>query len=283
MSGHTIDLCISPEPVNGKIAGGDLAGWADLYRNLVPVQLDIFGIADAVYKGHVIAPVLDGWRSYDHFVSGQFIGIDIDTENKQAAISTLVDHDLVQMYGALIYSTPSSTPTAPRSRVVFLLDEPITDPYRYKAAIRTLSRYFPGYDKSSAEPTRTFFGNMKLARSHNTDGIFIPNDSYLPLSDLRRMYAAQQKIDAKHRRPAPDYTGTDLNTQKMLESVIRKAAPGHRNNICYWMSCRMVEGGVPRQEQEEVIRQFVTAMGGDFDEAEGMACLESARTGRARQ
>lgn len=272
---HTIMLCISAQPLTEKIEQGNDAAWANLYRNLVPVWLDTDGIADAVRKGHAIAPVLDGWRSYDHFISGQHIGIDMDTEDERSSIATLVDHDLVQMYGALIYSTPSSTPTAPRSRVVFLLDEAIENPYKYKAAIRTLSRYFPGHDKGSAEATRTFFGNHRM----HSEGMFIPRDSCLPLADLREMHAAQVKMDQKKHVPQYNYTGHDIDLSKFVSTCITKAVPGNRNNMCYWMSCRLVEDGVNEDEQEEVVRQFAAAMHGDFTEQEALNCLRSARTG----
>ena len=77
----TIKLSVSPQPYHDKLQGNDRQGWANLYRSLRHVELDEAGIADVIYKGHVIGPVLDGWRSYNHFISGQFIGIDMDTED----------------------------------------------------------------------------------------------------------------------------------------------------------------------------------------------------------
>jgi hypothetical protein len=275
----TVKMSVSREPYKNKIPGNDGEAWANLYRTLVHVEYDEAQIADAVYKGHVIAPVLDGWRSYNHFICGQFIGIDLDTEDSRSAMSTLIDHDMMQMYGGVLYSTPSSKPTAPRTRAVHLLDKPITDVYQYKAAIRTVSRAYAGYDMSSAEPTRTFFGNYSLSKSHNVDGIWF-SPSLLPLSTIEDMRLEYEAIDRQNARPTPDYTNTDLNLDKFIPSCISKAAPGNRNALCYWMACTMVEKGVPNTEQEQAVLQYAQAMDQDFTTQEALNCLRSARTGK---
>ncbi len=275
---NCVRISVTPRPLPGKIQGNDRAGWAALYRSLSERQLNVLEIADLLYRGHAIAPVLDGWRSYDHFVAGQHIGIDLDTEDRRSAISTLIDHDLVQMYGAIIHATPSSTPTAPRSRVIFLLDQPITDPYAYKAAIRTLSAYFAGVDISSAEATRTFFGNGKLAESHNVDGLWIPSDSRLPLADLRAMYQAQQEQAKRSTRPAPDYTSATINIQKTLATCIAKAAHGQRNNIGFWLFCRLAENGIPFNDAEAVARQYAAGVPQTPDRYTEQEALQSVRS-----
>ena len=281
---NRIHISITPQPLPGKIAQNDRVGWAALYRALEHREADIAEVSNALYMGHAIGPILDGWRSYDHFIMAQHIAIDMDTEDKRSAISRLIDHDLVQMYGAIIYSTPSSTPTTPRSRVIFFLDQPITDPYRYKAAIKTLSSYFPGFDRASAEATRTFFGNARLAETHNVDGMWVSNDSCLPLADLRAMYKAQQMQAERKAQPLPDYSQSDLQVDKVLDACIRKASHGQRNAIGYWLACRMVENGLPVSDMEQVMRQYaqrVPQVAQDrYTVEEALQSLRSAQTGQ---
>lgn len=278
---HKIELSISPYPLATKIDGGDLVGWANLYRSLEHVALDIAEIANYVYKGHVIGPVLNGWRSYAHFIKAQFVALDMDTETQQSAMSTLMERDIVRIYGGLIYSTPSSRPGAPRSRVIHLLEKPITDPYQYKKAIKTIAAYYPGHDRASAEPTRTYFGNAQLAQTQNTDGIFF-SDGFIPMDDLWMMHAAQMKLAEAQRKPRPDYSQCDLDVSRLLRGSIRKAADGHRNHLGYWLACRLVEGGVPEPEQEDIMRQYaagVPQVGSPYTETEALRSLMSARRG----
>lgn len=278
---HRIKLSISPEPLAGKIEGGDLKAWADLYRSLMHVELTISEVANAIYLGHVIAPLLDGWRSYSHFIGGQFIGIDMDTETSDSAMSTLIDHDMMQMYGGIIHSTERSQPTAPRSRVVHFLDQLITDPYEYKKAIKTVSSYYRGHDPASAEPTRTFFGNAKLSRVHNVDGIYM-QEGVLPVGDIWLMHQAQMELAAAQAKPKPDYTKTDINIARLVQSCIGKAKEGHRNSLGYWLACRLVENGVPDDEQVSAMQFYargVPQYGSPYTENEALLSLRSARTG----
>jgi len=279
---NVIDISVTPNPLPGKIGDNDRAGWAALYRSLEHRQMDVAEVGNALYMGHAIGPILDGWRSYDHFIRAQHIGIDMDTEDKASSISRLIDHDLVQMYGAIVYSTPNSTPTAPRSRVVFFLDKPITDPYRYKAAIKTLSAYFPGYDRGSAEAVRTFFGNANLHKSHNVDGMWIPHDSCLPLADLRAMYKAQKQEAERKAKPLPDYSQTDINIDNLVKKCISKANDGQRNNIGYWLACRMAENGIDRSTAEQAMRYYARSVPQSshaYTEEEALQSLQSAFTG----
>jgi len=280
---NVIDISVTPSPLPGKLAGNDRVGWAALYRSLEHRQLGVVEVGNYLYQGHAIGPILDGWRSYDHFIRAQHIAIDMDTEDKRSSISRLIDHDLVQMYGAVVYSTPSSTPTAPRTRVLFFLDAPIADPYKYKVAIKTLSAYFPGHDRSSAEATRTFFGNASLAESHNVDGMWIPSDSCLPLADLRAMYKSQQQEAQRTAKPLPDYSKADIDVSRLLKACISKAAHGQRNNIGFWFACRMVENGIPQLEAEQAMQQYAMAVPqpahDPYTVEEAMQSLRSAQTG----
>lgn len=278
---YKVRLSISPEPLPGKIQGGDLESWANLYRSLTHVEMTIVEVADAIYKGHVIGPLLRGWRSYDHFIGGQIIGVDMDSGNKHSAMSTLIDHDMMQMYGGVIHSTYNSRPTAPRSRVLHFLDELITDPYEFKKAIKTVSAYYNGYDLASAEPTRTFFGNGTLAQTHNIDGIYI-QEGVLPVADVWMMHKAQLAAVEAKAMPKPDYTQHDLNLTRLVNACIGKAKEGHRNSLGYWLACRLVENGVPTHEQEDAMRMYamgVPQSSSPYTEEEAMLSLRSARTG----
>ena len=116
--------------------------------------------------------------------------------------------------------------------------------------------YFGGFDRSSAEATRTFWGNGELAEQHNVNGIFISNDSCVPLADLRAMYVAQKQAAEAKRQALPDYTGHDLNIEKMVQTVIGRASDGQRNGLGFWLACRLVENDVPQTEAESAMRLY---------------------------
>ena len=160
------------------------------------------------------------------------------------------------------------------------MDRGIEDPYEYKSLIRTVSRYFDGFDLQSAEPTRTFFGNMAL----NDNGVWF-DDKRIPVDDILAMRAAQEIMQGSKPNSAPLYADCDMNVEGFLRSCISKAKVGNRNSLGYFMLCRMAENGVPY----DTARQAAITYAGSipqyehlYSEAEALASLNSAYRGERR-
>lgn len=150
-------------------------------------EVDVLELCNYIYIGRAYCPWMTGKRKADNFQLAQHIAIDIDTGDKRASIEELQLHPLVQGYGAIIHETPSHKPEAPRARVIFPLDEPITTAEGYKAAIQVATDLFDGADPACVDSARFFFGNGKLGFEQRMEGLWLRTDACLPVSELRRM------------------------------------------------------------------------------------------------
>lgn len=203
---------MSSEPRTFKIAvnkqrfvekPGREMDWATFNDGFVNWEIDIMRFCNAIYLGYPYCAWMDGTRKVDNFKAAQHIAIDMDCGDKRAEIDTLTQHPLVQAYGAIIHETPSHLPSAPRSRVIFILDEPIQDATGYKAAIQTVADMFDGCDPACVDAARFFYGNGKLDALGRTEGIWFTPNACLPLSELRRFarirLAKQRELTQQNR------------------------------------------------------------------------------------
>jgi len=98
-------------------------------------------------------------RAKANFAVAQHIGADFDELTNEAQV---FNHPLVMQFGSIIYHTPNSyvkDPLKPRMRVIFLLDEPVTDPIFYGELLRAMMWLFPDMvDKSCKDLCRLFYG-----------------------------------------------------------------------------------------------------------------------------
>lgn len=172
----------------------------DGFRNM---EIDIMRFCNAIYMGFPYCPWMDGRRKVENFQLAQHIAIDMDCGDERADVETLARHPLVQSYGAIIHETPSHKPDAPRSRVIFILDEPIQDAHGYKVAIQTVTDLFDGSDPACVDSARFFYGNGKLQMLGRTEGIWFNPEACLPLSELRRFarirLAKQKEAEQQNR------------------------------------------------------------------------------------
>lgn len=159
--------------------------WADLNDSFRNHELDTMRLCNAIYCGHPFCAWMDGRRSEESFVLAQHLGVDMDTGDYRSSMDALVDHPLVRQYGAIIYQTPSHQSHAPKSRVLFLLDEPIASADGYRLALETVYDLFDGADPACVDPARFFYGNGQLLAAGNVDGIWFSENMHFPLTDLR--------------------------------------------------------------------------------------------------
>jgi len=197
------DIAISTEKyVDGR--SPDI-NWEKLNTSFQNTGVDHWELIDCIYQGHPFCAWMNGKRSADSFLRAQHVGIDMDNMDYRSSFDALVEHPLVVKYGAIIYQTGRHQPHAPRSRVLFLLDEPIETANGYRLALETVHSMFEEPDPSCIDPARFFFGNGKLARDKNSDGIWFSENISFPLADLR-MYA-KQYLKNKKQSEAQETTG----------------------------------------------------------------------------
>ena len=99
------------------------------------------------------AVMRNNYRTTANFVSAQHIGLDDDRGTHESSVDALAEDPFIADYAAFIYESPSSTPEHPKSRIVFLLDQPFTDAAEYRTAQEALWFLFQVTDPFG-DPTR---------------------------------------------------------------------------------------------------------------------------------
>lgn len=270
----------------GKLPQGD-SRWAQFNDAFENVERELMDFANDVYTGHAYTTWHDGRRSIDNFVLAEHIAVDMDSGDERSGFDALIKHDLVQMYGSLMHTTPSHTPESPRARVVFFLDEPITDAAGYQAAAKFLVAQFDGADPACTDASRFFYG------AFNCD-IWL-GDNLFPVRQLRRFYRQWSRINApsryvperqdniislnSYRQARGEYNG-DVNVDALLEPV-RAAREGIRNhtlNRQAFLAGKDIRAG-KLTEGEIVPLLLAAARSVGLDEREAMKTINSGLRG----
>lgn len=209
-------ISFSTMALRGKIADGD-ALWPRFTGSFRNVELDLIDIANEIYTGHPLTTWhKNNWRHSSNYELGQHIGLDFDTEDQHSTLAHLVKDKFIAKYGALVYTTPSHTPEAPRARVLFLLDQPIHQPKNYIAAVASLLWLFGTADAKCKDPCRFFYG------STDCDVEYL--DNVLPLSKLKEImgnYQATGTVVKRHH----ERTGNTPVDQRELAEALRHIPP----------------------------------------------------------
>ena len=89
------------------------------------LDLSVDELATEVSQGHAFcAQHSRKWRKKENFLQAGFLAVDID---HRLTIPEALNHPFVQAFGGLIYTSPSHTEEYHRFRIVFELEQPITD------------------------------------------------------------------------------------------------------------------------------------------------------------
>jgi hypothetical protein len=150
-------IAINAMALSEKIPPGD-SRWERFNLAFVNQELEPVDIANEIYTGHAYTTWMNGKRKLEHFICAQHIAVDMDTGDIRSSFDHLLKHDLVRMYASLMHTTPSHTIECPRARVIFLLDEPITDALGYQRAAKFLIAQF-GADPACSDASRFFYGH----------------------------------------------------------------------------------------------------------------------------
>ena len=100
-----------------------------------------------------------GYRKTSHFLSAQTLELDFDQGDLTSSIPYLLTDPFIATYAAFLYSTLSSTPQTPKTRVVFILDSPFTDADSYRQARSVLLYKYPQSDQSIKDAARFLYGS----------------------------------------------------------------------------------------------------------------------------
>ena len=115
-------------------------------------------LIELIRKGYAIsAHFKEGYRTSKNFIQSDFIAADIDGT---ISLDEAIRQPFVQDYCSFAYTTPNHTQERNRFRLVFLLDETITDGIEWKSALHGLSIRLSS-DPSIKDAARMFYGNIR--------------------------------------------------------------------------------------------------------------------------
>jgi hypothetical protein len=222
-------VAINTMALTGKLPAGD-SRWAafnDSFRNRTLSRIDLL---DAIVTGHAYTTWHNGRRKLENFELAQHIAVDFDTGDERSAIDKLIQHDMVRLFAGMIHTTPSHTKARPRCRVIFILDNCITDADAYAEAATFLIHQFDGADDACKDASRFFYGMGATGDTWMTDNV-------LPLRMLRRMYRAwavrnpQRAVVTPVAQAERIYKPHDYaDWTELLIDPVRHAPEGDRNN-----------------------------------------------------
>lgn len=266
-------IAINRMALDGKLADGD-PRWKQFTGSFDNQQLEVVEIANAIYTGHAYCPWQQTqWRASDNFHSAQHIAVDLDTDDTRSSFDTLLHHDLVKMYAGLMHTTPSHTPDTPRARVLFFLDQPITNPEGYRQAVIFLMSQFDGADAACKDPSRFYYG----ARGCE---IWL-GDNVLPVAHLRHYFREwkrsqpqtqnREKIIRLEEYRRPPETSDAAHALEILANRVRQSREGQRNNTLNaqaFLAGKDVKRNLySSHEAEDMLLAAARAVGLDDDEA----------------
>lgn len=277
-------IAVSNIALKGKIPAGDKR-WRVFNDSFQNLELEPIDIANAIYTGRSITTWHNGRRSLDNFVLGQHIAVDMDSGDNRSTFDTLMQHEFVQMYASMIYTTPSHTPQAPRSRILFLLDSIIEDVNAYQQAAKFVCSLFDGCDSACTDASRFFYGSL------NCDIQLF--GKVLPLSHLRMHYKrAMHNVVKPVNAPVvaaqrgtqtiaqPSQPLTNVKPEKLLEWAINDAASEGRNKRAFRLGKQLKDVGYTYNEALPIIEMYQqrveTLKREPFTQTEALRTLESA-------
>lgn len=175
-------------------------------------------------KAICVAATLNNHRKSDYFKSAQVMGVDFDNGPD---VTGLLSYPLIYDHAFLVYATASSTDDAPRSRVLFALDAPITDAKEYRRLVKRLLLAFEvsNVDEQCKDPVRIFYGSAGKKVSD------VP-DALLPIDVLERLPMHPDELD----KPAPEMPlrlvePSDKRGMTRLEAYARTAKENILNEL----------------------------------------------------
>ncbi len=194
-------------------------------------------------KAFTVGHFKDNRRVESHFVSSQLLALDLD--QCPLDIDALESkYDWLQQYAFMMYPTPSSTKEQPKTRVLFVLDEPVEMSSRWRVLQLAIMEQFAELkpDEACKDPARLFYGCFTSRYHVNYRAVL----QIATIANVVRLQADRddfQRLSARYTTRI-QRTGTDLErcAANFLNHALRKvsaAGKGERHqtfrNYAQWL------------------------------------------------
>lgn len=139
--------------------------WRRFYSSFKLAQGSPHDLAAAVYTGFAFTPVYKNRRrKEENFHEAYHLAFDLDTQDERSSLDFIMRPGTFSwMFCSFAYSTPSSTPDKPKSRVVFIFQQPVTSAEAmreiYAAVAWRLHDDGLVTDKQCGDPLRLYYGS----------------------------------------------------------------------------------------------------------------------------
>lgn len=218
----------------GKRNHGD-PGWRAFNNAFHPEEVTIVELARAVYKGHAHCVVHDhishrkqgkaadgapfeydgAYRDIQNFRAMQTACLDFDKEDpQQDGIDALLLDSFIAKRAGLLYSTTSSKPLAPRTRVVFVLEKPITAVDDARLFNKALVGGYPRADQSGSDVMKPWSGSIRCQTHFN-------HDALIPASIVDGMVYHARRVEEELKEKRKRYL--DGMTPDVIRDKLRAA------------------------------------------------------------
>lgn len=255
--------------------------YQQLWRSFVNEELSPAVLLDRVLEGRSFSPWFGEPRGMDTWQSVQFVGVDLE-KHRDAALEVACANRFYQLYGAFAYTTMSHQWDAPRSRLVFLLDQPVLDKESWHWGAKAVCEMWGiASDVAAADRGRSFLGSPG-AMVH-VNGKILKASTLLQLSHQREqsynraLSLKKQQLQRRHSNEEQALYQS-LDKGELLQRLCNKvsfAAEGTRNStlnrVSFIAGKHIVTSG-------EIPEGVVTAALIDAALASGLAYEESSKT-----
>lgn len=247
----TFSVAINPYFVGklAKDAPDDI--WSAFNRNFQHFYLSITEIATHISHGHALTARCRGKRKTENFIARQDLGADFDTEDDRSRLDTLQAHPFISQHGAILHTTSSHRPDAPRARVLFMLDKLITDAAQYSEYAQALIWYFGTSDTYCKEAVRVWFG------AQGCEMRILGN--VLPCSVMDDL-VTQWKAAQPPQESAQLQVASTTDAHEILEQARTRAKAGNRNDTGFWLACQLRNAGYAVDAARAVMLDYQAAV-----------------------
>lgn len=266
-NGHRFEVMTSTALI-GKARKG--FNWAAYYATFEKSLMTPRELAVHIWRGYAFTPVWATARREENFVSAGHIAFDFDAGDTTSGLDYLMrDGTFAWMFASFGYSTPSSTPENPRSRLVFVLEYPIDNAQEYRNVYQAVAWYMAldgsHTDPACKDPLRLYYGSKDCTVKTNWSVL-----GQGAIDTVKAEYdAAHPKVEKKATLSVIDSTPGDglkeWKRRRIVEAV-RNAPAGERHTTLL-KRAREAGGYVASGvfTENEMLAEL-TAAAGDFGE-----------------
>lgn len=212
---------------------------ADFGFSFYPVTLKLTELVHHIRTGKAftVGNFVGNSRTESQFVSSQLLALDLDKCSMN--IDQLeADSDFIQDHAFMMYPTPSSTSEQPKTRILFILNEPIEGQYaasRWRVLQLALMEYFHEVkpDEACKDPARLFYG------CHTSDyyvnyaarlPVRLVGNLSMPMADRDEFSRLAKQYTVSHRREDSDLERCANNFLNHGLRMVSNAVQGTRHN-----------------------------------------------------